>query len=62
MLDEAKEKMKQRKRKMPKKNRKIVFLGRKIVFLGGCEEKFFFFLMKMSSFRKIGKHYLCSDR
>ena len=41
------------KEKIQKKNRKIVFLG-------GCEENCFFFV-KMSFFRKIGKHYLCSE-
>ena len=32
---------------------------RKIVFLGGCEEKWSF--CKIVIFRKIGKHYLCSE-
>ena len=48
-----KENMKKWKRKISKKT------PRKIVFLGGCEENVF--IVKMSFFRKIGKHYLCSD-
>ena len=42
------------KRKFQKKKPEKYF------FLGGCEEKMFF-VVKMSFFGKIGKHYLCSD-
>ena len=48
------ENMKKWKKKISKKN------PRKIVFLGCCEEKCFCFV-KLSFFRKIGKHYLCSE-
>ena len=54
MLEKEKEKTwKTWKNKISKKPRKIVFLGwlwRKLVFF-----------VKMSFFRKIGKHYLCSE-
>ena len=53
MLDEAKEK------RWKKGERNVQKQARKIVLLGGCEEKRCS-LLKWH-FRKIGKHYLCSE-
>ena len=51
-----------KKKRKHEKHGKIKFQKkpRKIVFLGGYEEKWCFFV-KLSFFRKIGKHYLCLE-